>query len=100
MAQAAGIGAAGTPQTALAQNERVSGTRASAERSAAVSKEYNQAAKAAVSSTGGALASAVLQSGDDVRTGKVEQIRNAIAAGTYQVPAGAVADKLIQHLLG
>ncbi len=58
-----------------------------------------QASTAQLSSVGSALAQ-VASSSDDVRTEKVAAIQQAIAAGTYSVPASAVADKLIQHLLG
>ena len=36
---------------------------------------------------------------DDVRTDKVAALKSAIDSGTYNVPAGAVADKLINSLL-
>jgi flagellar biosynthesis anti-sigma factor FlgM len=35
---------------------------------------------------------------DDVRTGKVEAVRAAIAAGTYGVDASAIAERLIAEL--
>ena len=38
--------------------------------------------------------------GEDTRAGKVEALQAAIAAGTYNVPASAVVDKLIQSMLG
>ncbi len=37
---------------------------------------------------------------EDVRYEKVAPIKAAIEAGTYNVPASAVADKLIESLLG
>jgi flagellar biosynthesis anti-sigma factor FlgM len=36
----------------------------------------------------------------DVRMDKVAEIRQALAAGSYQVPASAVADKMINQILG
>ncbi|MFP5230338.1 MAG: flagellar biosynthesis anti-sigma factor FlgM [Acidobacteriota bacterium] len=36
----------------------------------------------------------------DVRMEKVTAIQQAIAAGTYQVPASAVAGKMIDHMMG
>ena len=36
----------------------------------------------------------------DVRMEKVQSVRSAIDAGTYQVSAGDVADKMMQSLLG
>jgi flagellar biosynthesis anti-sigma factor FlgM len=40
------------------------------------------------------------ESGDGVRSGKVAAIQAAVAAGTYQVPAAAVASKLVDAMLG
>ena len=36
----------------------------------------------------------------DVRLGKVAELRTAINNGTYNVPASAVADKIVEGLLG
>jgi len=36
----------------------------------------------------------------DVRTTKVAELRQAIASGTYNVPASAVADKMVESMLG
>jgi flagellar biosynthesis anti-sigma factor FlgM len=53
--------------------------------------------QANLSSTGLAAA----QSGSsDVRMEKVQSVRSAIDAGTYQVSAAEVADKMMQSLLG
>lgn len=38
-------------------------------------------------------------SGDSVRMDKVTQIQAALAAGTYNVPASAVASKLVDSML-
>jgi flagellar biosynthesis anti-sigma factor FlgM len=38
-------------------------------------------------------------SGDTVRMDKVNQIQAALAAGTYNVPASAVASKLVDSML-
>ena len=39
-------------------------------------------------------------SGTDARAGRVAELQQAISAGTYSVPASAVADKLIESMLG
>ncbi|MGD0901510.1 MAG: flagellar biosynthesis anti-sigma factor FlgM [Terracidiphilus sp.] len=36
----------------------------------------------------------------DVRAGKVAGVQSAIAAGTYNVPASAVASKVVDSMLG
>ena len=63
-----------------------------------VSKRQPTADAASVSSAGSAVAQAA--SGSDVRADKVAALQAAIANGTYNVPASAVADKLISSLLG
>ncbi len=35
----------------------------------------------------------------DVRTTKVAELRQAIANGTYNIPASAVADKMVENML-
>lgn len=53
--------------------------------------------QADVSSTAGVVAQAL--SGSDVRSDKVAALQQAIAAGTYNVPACDVAAKVISALL-
>lgn len=53
--------------------------------------------QADLSSTGLAAAQSA---SSDVRMEKVQSVRSAIDAGTYQVSAGDVADKMMQTLLG
>ena len=57
-----------------------------------------QSDAAKVSVAAGLLAQDV--GGTDVRAGRVAELQQAIAAGTYSVPASAVADKLIESMLG
>ena len=49
-----------------------------------------------------AAASVAAQTGPDadVRMDKVTQVQQALAAGTYQVPSSAVAEKMITQMLG
>jgi negative regulator of flagellin synthesis FlgM len=53
--------------------------------------------QASLSSTAALVAQALSES--DVRTDEVSSLQQSIAAGTYNVPASAVADKLIGTLL-
>ncbi|MGC1870529.1 MAG: flagellar biosynthesis anti-sigma factor FlgM [Acidobacteriaceae bacterium] len=53
--------------------------------------------QADLSSTGLAAAQSA---SSDVRMDKVQSVRSALDAGTYQVSAGDVADKMMQSLLG
>ena len=97
MSHTNGIGNSPLLQTLLGQTDRVGG----ATRDSALTGKTGATAsadKAELSSAGSVLAQAAVST-DDVRTVKVESIRAAIADGSYNVPAGAVADKLIQHLL-
>jgi len=54
--------------------------------------------RATVSSAGSEVASALADS--SVRTDKVAGVQAALAAGTYNVSAGAVASKLVDAMLG
>ena len=54
--------------------------------------------QATVSAAGGQVAQALTTS--DVRMEKVAPLQAAIANGTYNVSASAVANKLLEHLLG
>lgn len=56
----------------------------------------NQLDAATLSVAGGLAAQAA---GSDVRVAKVAQLQQAIASGTYNVPAAAVADKMLEGLL-
>ena len=56
----------------------------------------NQRDAATLSVAGGLAAQAAVS---DVRVAKVSQLQRAIASGTYNVPARAVADKMIEGLL-
>jgi flagellar biosynthesis anti-sigma factor FlgM len=53
--------------------------------------------QANVSSTGGLVAQAL--NTPDVRLDKVAALQSAISSGTYQVPASAVAGKIVDSLL-
>jgi len=55
-----------------------------------------KADEASLSTTSGLLAQSL--EGSDVRIDKVEALRQAIAAGTYNVSSGDVADKIVQSL--
>lgn len=69
-------------------------TADSAQRSSAAATQD----AASLSGTGSLLAAAGAHA-DDARAHKVEQVRAAIANGTYHVSAADVADKLIGNML-
>lgn len=50
-------------------------------------------------SSAGSLA-AQSASDPDVRMDKVNQVQQALAAGTYNIPSSAVADRIIDQMLG
>jgi flagellar biosynthesis anti-sigma factor FlgM len=54
--------------------------------------------RATLSSAGNEVSQAV--SGEDVRTDKVAAVQAALAAGTYDVPASAVASKMVDAMFG
>lgn len=73
-------------------------TPAQAQTSGTTAQSVHQTTdQASVSAAGGLVAQ--LANSSDVRTEKVAQLQAAIASGTYNVPSGAVADKLVSHLL-
>ena len=53
--------------------------------------------RATLSSAGSEVAQT--SSGDDVRMDKVAAVQAALAAGTYSVPASALASKLVDAML-
>ncbi len=93
------IGNSQVLQSLLGQSDRVQSAKKDSVQLQAATSPTAQATTTQLSSAGSALAQ-VASTTDDVRTEKVGAIQQAIAAGTYSVPASAVADKLIQHLLG
>lgn len=56
--------------------------------------------QADLSNSGMAAAQSVQSGASDVRMEKVDSVRAAINAGTYQISAQDVAGKIIQNLLG
>jgi flagellar biosynthesis anti-sigma factor FlgM len=66
--------------------------------SAPVSEASQGGDQATISSASGVLSSALNSS--DVRTPKVAALQASINAGTYNIPAGSVADKMLSSILG
>jgi negative regulator of flagellin synthesis FlgM len=85
-------------QTTLNAAERTVAAKSTAPgiAAAATSTPQSSASTTNLSGAGTLLASA---NTDDVRADKVAALKSAIDSGTYNVPAGDVADKLIDHLL-
>jgi flagellar biosynthesis anti-sigma factor FlgM len=81
----AGVGAAA----------RSSGVSPGSSTTAPASQESDQAT---ISSASGVLSTAL--TGSDVRTAKVASLQASINAGTYNVPASSVADKILSSILG
>ena len=71
---------------------------ATSPRAAADSQQEAQPADQAQLSAAGTQA-AQSPADSDVRLDKVAAIQNALAAGTYEVPASAVAEKVVSALL-
>jgi flagellar biosynthesis anti-sigma factor FlgM len=84
-------GPAATSAAGQAENLKQSGNNSVASAAAATQSD-------AVSVSAGLLTQDA--GGTDVRAGRVAELQQAIAAGTYSVPASAVADKLIESMLG
>lgn len=92
----------GDLKQALSTAVAVSETRA-ATRSESVSTPSHESSsyetkadEATLSTTSGLIAQSL--EGSDVRTEKVEALRQAIADGSYKVSSGEVADKIIHSL--
>ncbi len=81
--------------SAAARTDQSAGAKTDSSVAANASRSTDQAS---LSTTGGMMAQALL-SGSDVRTDKVAALQQQIAAGTYNVPAANVADKLMNALL-
>jgi len=71
----------------------------SAKASGAGETQQQAGADRATLSTAAGLAAAAA-SDTDVRMDKVSAIQQALASGTYNVPASEVAGKMIDHMLG
>ncbi|MGB9032630.1 MAG: flagellar biosynthesis anti-sigma factor FlgM [Acidobacteriaceae bacterium] len=74
-------------------------TETAAKTNAAVAQKADAGADQATLSTAASLAAAAAPD-SDVRMEKVAEIQQALASGTYNVPAAAVAGKMIDQLLG
>ena len=95
MSHTHGVSNAHLPQSTLSAADRIAAPKPPAATEALGTQGH--ASTTNLSGAGTLLAAA---SSDDVRTDKVAALKSAIDSGTYSVPAGDVADKLIAHLLG
>ncbi len=73
-------------------------TRAATGAETSAASHAKSADRASLSAAGG-LAAALGTDNSDVRLGKVSELRQAINSGTYNVPASAVASKIVDSLL-
>lgn len=96
MSHTSAIGSSQVLQSLLGQSDRVAGSKKETTTEGTAPSRRNDSASFSTTANLVQASSAT----DDVRTAKVTAIQSAIAAGTYSVPASAVADKLIEHLLG
>ena len=101
MTQTNGIGNADTLSTALGATarteQRLSNAAHGGGRQAPAVGSGDSSAN--LSSMGSILAN-VDATSSDVRTDKVAALKSAIESGNYNVPASAVADKLLSGMLG
>jgi flagellar biosynthesis anti-sigma factor FlgM len=68
--------------------------------SASISTGSQGGDQATISSASGVLATALNSPGSDVRTARVASLQASINAGTYNIPASSVADKMLSSILG
>ncbi len=97
MSHTNGIGSSPLLSTLLHQTDRVGGS--GAQKGAVTNGSVSLTSDSAQLSSTASVLSQAVSSTSDVRTEKVAALKAAISAGNYSVPAGAVADKLIDHLL-
>lgn len=80
-----------------AQSQSVSSTTASRAGHGAASSTALTSDQATVSNAGSGVSQAATAS--DVRLDKVAAVKSALESGTYEVPASAVASKMVDSLL-
>jgi negative regulator of flagellin synthesis FlgM len=94
-----GVGSVGTNGPLPVDGARQAAIQGVAAKSAAAAQTATVPTdKAHLSSLGGLVAQA--SAGSDVRLDKVAALQQAISSGTYNVPAKAVASKIVDSLLG
>lgn len=99
MTQTTGIGNAHIPDTALGAVERTA-VRSTAARTASKDDAAFPNGSGTTKFSGlGSILAAVDPDTTDVRADKVAALKSAIESGSYNVPASAIADKLISGLL-
>jgi flagellar biosynthesis anti-sigma factor FlgM len=88
-----------TLHAALTATDRTAALKSSTTSSSAVATSIVQSSASTTNLSGAGTLLATADT-DDVRADKVAALKSAIDSGTYNVPVSAVADKLIDHLLG
>ncbi len=84
-------------KTILGVNEAAAAPAAGARNKAPAAEGALDTDRATFSAAGSEVAMAA--SGPDVRADKVASVQSALAAGTYNVPATAVASKMVDAML-
>ncbi len=79
-------------------SQEVAQAQSSSKANATAAHAESAADLATLTSAGSVAAQSAPDS--DVRMDKVTAVQQALAAGTYNVPASAVADKMIDQMLG
>ena len=94
--QSLGLGA--TPSAATNETGQMSGLKKSTERDTLGMTVSGPGSETNHISVAGRLMQA--SAGQDVRSERVAALQQAIAAGTYSIPAAAIADKLMKSMVG
>lgn len=100
MAALDGISTLQTTLSSLNVSDAQAAAAAQSRTRAATGAETSAAQAGSLDRTSLSAAAGLAADDSDVRLGKVAELRTAINNGTYNVSASAVADKIVEGLLG